>query len=263
MYSKRSVNVSTERSPKENDLTFGVELECLFSSRATLANVLRDRNININYEGYNHNSSKTAYKIVSDGSVRETGLESSEIVSPILKGAKGLQSLQNVCNELTALNVKVNKTCGLHVHIGAEKFTSKQWQNLYINYFRLENLIDSFMPGSRRGNFYCKGLQNLSNYENNIMRCSNVDDIKSYFNSDRYFKINPCSYSRHKTVEFRQHGGTVEFEKVEMWVSFLRKLVVFSQNNLVENCSSINDLTFLNASEKRFFNSRVSKFQTV
>ena len=242
-----------------DDLTFGVELETLCLSRSVLESRMIDAGVICQIENYNHNNSKTSFKIVADCSVKADGKVSAEIVSPILKGKKGLVDLKKVCEVLNT-NTTVNKTCGLHVHVGAENFTVQQFRNLYINMYRLENLIDSFMPISRRENTYCKSYSSISNYESRINLCNNTAQIADVFCNHRYFKINPVSYTRHKTVEFRQHGGTTEFEKVEMWVNFLRKLVVYSRTNRVENVRSVNDLTFLNETEKTFFNNRVLKF---
>ena len=46
--------------------------------------------------------------------------------------------------------------------------------------------------------------------------------------SGRYYKMNLQSYSRHQTIEFRQHSGTVEFTKISNWILFLHNLVEYS-----------------------------------
>lgn len=252
----------------ENGLTFGVEIETLCRDRFMLETALNNAGVKTYYQSYNHKDSKEFFKIVTDSSVNRIDDEfkqDAEIVSPILKGQKGMQALKQVCDVL-ATETRVNRSCGLHVHIGAEKFNMKQWHNLYINIYRLESLIDSFMPESRRDNDYCEklhGREIFENYEEKIKRCENVYQIEDMFFSSRYFKINPCSYSRHKTVEFRQHGGTTDFNKISMWVSFLRKLVVFSRGNVVENVNEINDIPFLSDAEKRFFKSRQNHFAEI
>jgi hypothetical protein len=74
---------------------------------------------------------------------------------------------------------------------------------------------------------------------------------------NRYFKVNAVSYSRHKTIEFRQHQGSTDFAKISNWVRFCAKLVEFSKRNKLQApIASINDIPFLTATEKRFFNQR-------
>tara|TARA_R110002124_G_scaffold272617_1_gene441814 strand:- start:412 stop:702 length:291 start_codon:yes stop_codon:yes gene_type:complete len=47
--------------------------------------------------------------------------------------------------------------------------------------------------------------------------------------NSRYYKLNLQSYNRHESLEFRQHGGTVELEKIKNWILFLHNLVEYSK----------------------------------
>lgn len=58
---------------------------------------------------------------------------------------------------LELCDVKVNGSCGLHVHIDAAGFSMETWRNLALSYKHLEPVIDRFMPASRRDNYYCRG----------------------------------------------------------------------------------------------------------
>ena len=247
--------VKKQHTPK--DVTFGVEIECYDIVKLSLTEAVGAKGVSIQCEGYNHRDNDRYYKIVNDGSIN--GYNSAEIVSPILKGKEGMKSLKTVCDTLCELGAKVNRSCGLHVHLDAKGMDIKHWRNLYINYARLENIIDSFMPRSRRGNNngFCRSIALYPRLETIIMQCNSVEDIVNYFRS-RYFKINVEAFRRHGTVEFRHHGGTVEFEKVSMWVNFLQKLLAYSKNNTVENCATIEDVPFLTEKEKRYFRQRIT-----
>jgi hypothetical protein len=37
---------------------------------------------------------------------------------------------------------------------------------------------------------------------------------------ERYFKLNVAAYLRHGTIEFRQHSGTVDYQKMVNWIIF-------------------------------------------
>lgn len=245
------------RTPK--DVTFGVEIECINVDRYALMNIVRSNGVQIQTEGYNHRDNDHYYKIVHDGSL--IGDNSCEIVSPILKGKEGKNSLKAVCNALVEIGAKINKSCGLHVHLDAKNMTIEHWRNLIINYARLESIIDGFMAKSRRGNnnCYCRSVALMPRLEATILHCNSVEDIVRYF-STRYMKINVEAYSRHKTVEFRQHQGSIEFSKIEKWLSFLQKLLAYSKNETVQNCACIDDVPFLNATEKAYFKARTAKF---
>ena len=232
--------------------TFGVEIEC-FAASSSIRQAASDNNVSYAYEGYNHRSNNHYYKFVSDASV--TGMDNPiECVSPVLKGGKdGLKSLEQCCKALNEANAKVNKTCGLHVHIGAEKLSGEQYVNVFVNYQMLEQLIDSFMPQSRRGNNngYCCSI-----VSHNFNECHNHADVRRELRS-RYHKVNAESFERHKTIEFRQHSGTTDFQKISMWVKFCAKLVDYSKKHrLTERVNMIDEIPFINAEEKRFFNQR-------
>ena len=47
---------------------------------------------------------------------------------------------------------------------------------------------------------------------------------------DRYYKVNLQSLSRYGTIEFRQHNGTIDAEKILNWVSFCTQFVLASAN---------------------------------
>lgn len=243
------------KAERKTTLTFGVEIECLVSRYAI--QFASDNRFKYCYENYNHNDGHDYYKFVSDGSI--WGDNGIECVSPVLKGKNGLKSLELACKILNEAGARVNKSTGLHVHIGAASFTEKQYVNIFVNYKKLEKVIDSFMANSRRqnNNFYCQSLQNKP-LENATSRA----DICEMMSNERYYKVNCMSYNRHKTVEFRQHQGSTDFKKISAWVNFLTKLCEWSKTNRLQNdIESIDEIPFLTASEKRFFNERKEALQ--
>lgn len=245
-----NIEVSKKTKFNANILTFGVEIECYNVLRSCLINEVSQRNVSIQSEGYNHTDNNHYYKIVSDGSIQ--GNDGQEVVSPILKGKDGLNSLKNVCDSLDAVGAKVNRSTGLHVHFDASKISDAHFVNIFKNYQKLESVIDSFMPNSRRANNngYCASLIGL-----NYNRCETKSDVIS-LNRTRYRKVNAESYLRHKTIEFRQHSGTTEYEKMANWINFLRKLIQYSFDSEIESCSSIEEIPFLTDTEKQYFINR-------
>lgn len=237
--------------------TFGVEIECVHANRDELVNAGRENGVDIHSEGYNHIDNKKYFKIVHDGSVGGD-VDPNEVVSPVLNGnVRGLATLKKAINSLDAVGAKVNRTCGLHVHIGVEKLTGEQYVNIFKNYQKLERLIDSFMAESRRGD--CRWARSLQGYD--FYNCHGVSDVVAILDRDRYRKVNPMSFERHHTVEFRQHQGSTNFEKISMWVKFCAKLVGWSRYNVfTSELNNIEDIPFLNKEEKDFFQSRKEHF---
>lgn len=233
---------------------FGVEIEAYNCDRNRLAQELREAGIDVAIEGYNHNTSNH-WKLVTDGSL--TGNNTFELVSPVLEGEAGLQQLQKVCWVLDYCDVKVNDSCGLHIHMDAADFTIETWRNLAITYRRLESIIDAFMPHSRRQNSYCKSLISIS--EQRILEAQNVEQLRSVFNNDRYRKLNLEAYARHRTVEFRQHSGTINFTKMENWIRFVANMITFAQQGTVNTGCQLSNIPFVTAAQKIFFKLRTKK----
>lgn len=238
--------------------TFGVEMEC-FVNRGAIASAAERTGMAYEYEGYNHRDGHSYFKFTTDGSVSGMA-DPIECVSPVLAGNDGKRMLKNACKTLNASNAKVNNTCGLHVHIGASKLTEKQYCNVFVNYMYLEALIDTFMAPSRRADnaYYAQTLQDHRYCLENAMTIQNV---QNGMNNCRYHKLNPMSYNRHKTIEFRQHAGTTNYDKIINWVNFCGKLVIWSKKNrLTAPITNIDNIPFLSEDEKTFFRARQRHF---
>ena len=239
---------------------FGVEFEAYNVDRNVLCDALNEAGIFTIIESYNH-ITRRHWKIVTDSSIR--GNKGFELVSPILQGEAGITEMKKVCEILKQCGAKVNLSCGTHVHIDAHSINLGSWKRIYINYARLEKVIDDFMPKSRKGNnnFYTKGFSTITNFEEKISNAISLVEIDNFFGS-RYFKINPKSYARHNTIEFRQHSGTVEFEKISNWVRFLGNLITFSEDNLVTD-KSLEGLAEFNSREiMNYLRRRTNKLKT-
>lgn len=232
---------------------FGIEIEAYNCQRERLARELREAGINVAVEGYNH-TTRDHWKLVTDSSLR--GNDTFELVSPVLQGESGLQELQKVCWVLEYCDVKVNDSCGLHIHMDAANFTLDTWKNLAITYKNLESVIDAFMPGSRRDNYYCKSLSRIS--ATSIQQAQSISDLQTAFGNNRYHKLNLEAYSRHRTVEFRQHSGTTNFTKMENWIRFVANMITFAHYGTARR-AQLGDIPFLNEDQKIYFKLRTKK----
>ncbi len=228
---------------------FGVELELYGLSVNQATEVLCEAGIDARAEQYNHET-RTWWKVLTDVSIQDSrghthhqGALTCEVVSPILAGEAGLESLAKVCKILTAAGGKVNKSCGLHVHIDARRLDVKSIASLVVRYAQHESVIDSFMPISRRANNNTQYLGSICDVVNRhhdiIGGLSSVQLISSrLFRGCRFYKLNLESYARHGTVEFRHHSGSLNAEKVCNWVRFCQNFVEVSKN--VANATIVN-----------------------
>lgn len=236
-------------------LTFGVEIECLVARDRVVRSSV-GTGFNFAYEGYNHTDREGYFKFVPDGSL--VGEDNIECVSPILSDTEdGFNTLKTCLTVLNRAGASVNRSCGLHVHVGLNGYKDTEIVNIYKNYQKLERLIDSFMAPSRRGD--CRWAKSILNI--NYDGIPTIGALQSRMYNDRYYKVNPMAYSRHHTVEFRQHQGSVDYEKISTWVKFCCKLVEWSKGHVLEaEVRDINEVPFINAEEKAFFASRINHF---
>lgn len=246
--------------------TFGVEIECYNAPRQTLLAAANRQGLAMRSESYNHDDNRHYYKLVHDGSIR--GTDPVECVSPILQGDNsGFDSLKACCDALNEIGAMVNKSTGLHIHVGGN-ITEQQYCNTFVNYYYLESVVDTFMAPSRHDAHYASSLHNSQHRRNvnaeRLLNATTFVDVWYAMNGNRYFKINCDSWQRHNTIEFRQHGGTTNYDKIKMWASFCLKLVAWSADNRLSNdVTTIDDIPFLDETEKTYFKQRSSDLQRV
>jgi hypothetical protein len=217
--------------------TFGVEIEGFNLTLSQVAAAINAAGVICHVERYGHTTPRD-WKVVTDASIN--GHNGFEVVSPILSGDEGKTEVRKVMDALTAAGAKVNKSCGLHVHIGAVDFTMTEFANIAKNYLVFEDFFDAIMPASRRAdaNIYIKSLRaKFGDYSHAAARrgmaavsaCRTINEIIRCLNgadsSSRYYKLNLTAFWRHRTIEFRQHSGTTDAEKAINWIELLMAFV--------------------------------------
>lgn len=209
---------------KTANRTYGVEIEVLErlengrqTSTDEIAAALRAAGLNSFSEYYNHNL-RDYWKVTTDSTA------GYEVVSPILDGEAGLEQIVKVCEVLNTLGCKVDKSCGLHVHVDAHGLSNEQIGTIFLSYARWEAIFDSLVAPSRRDdeNSYCGSLDKALGYVNRfrVDPRNAAEDIWGDHQM-RYKKVNLKALLRHGTIEFRQHQGTTNAEKIVNWVVLL------------------------------------------
>jgi hypothetical protein len=225
-----------------DDFTFGVEIECYLpvgKTHADLAAAISAAEIPCASEIYNH-APREAWKVVTDGSLGDYS-RGAEVVSPVLKGPEGLDAVRRAAIAIQAFGATVDRRCGLHVHVGVPEgrrpgsFSTEPQSPVAIEfmkrvgaiYAKHEPAIDGCLAPSRRVNNYCKAV----GWAARAASAETLQDLQRVTNNDRYCKVNLMSYWRHGTVEFRQHSGTVESNKIINWIRFCLALASKATDN--------------------------------
>ena len=231
-------NTFTAAAPRLTGLTsrtFGIELEIGFKSASgtpvpfstVKAKVMADlaaAGVDVRDESatYNH-VTRTWWKFVTDCSI---GYENIELVSPILSGAPALAEIEKISAVLVANNVFVNKSMGFHVHQEARDLDLAACKRLARLVTRFKSVFDGLLPLSRRENPMCRHFDSmdLSRIDAATFKRAKESDLATS-DSHRYRALNFASISRHGTVEFRQHSGTFDADKIIAWVLLTQGLV--------------------------------------
>jgi hypothetical protein len=219
----------------------GVEIEVVVSkgiSERELTNSLvremRAAKIDVNAVGYTHDTT-TYWKITSDASINPVGVE---VVSPILKGKRGLAELKKCIGAIRRAGGSVNKSVGIHVHFGANGLELDHFKNILYNYAGFEPIINKTLYESRRNSRWAQLVSSIPDLTNKIDRSNSFDELATnvfggdpynYRGGARYYSVNFMAYRRHGTLEFRQLQGSVEEDTIIYWVYWLHFLIEASK----------------------------------
>lgn len=218
------------------ELQFGVEIEFFGVNYNDAITALVDAGIKMeSFHGYTHDDSKDTWKITTDSSVTSSGTGVAyglELVSPILKGDAGLDELRIAVDTLSRIGAKIDKTCGLHVHHNAADLPMTALAKVVLMYYKYQKAFNSILPMSRRTakrNWYCRPIPSVE-VANLIEKQTNENIVKPgemfrIMHLNRYTVVNVKAYYRHKTIEFRQHNGSLNSDKIEAWVLLTYQLV--------------------------------------
>jgi len=142
----------------------------------------------------------------TDGSVRDfgAGYFGHELVV-CMPVSKRYEVIRDVLKVINAAGARVNKTCGLHVHLDMRGYDHRK---AFSNLVSAQKILYQMVPASRRDNTYCKPTLHKS-----------YDMYRN--SSNRYLGINPQSYRKHGTIEVRLHSGTTDYTKITNFVDIL------------------------------------------
>lgn len=165
-----------------------------------------------------------------------------EIKSPAMRFCpKALRQIKKVVRLLRRnFDMSMNESCGFHVHIGNRKkgFPLQALKHLCMLTAMFEHQLNSLHPAHRIGNLHAKSPSAAFKGQNpwdtliKIQGCETKDAlVLLYANNDgrldRCFAYNLCPMVTHpnKTIEFRQHEGTLDVSKIMIWIGLAGRMV--------------------------------------
>ena len=165
---------------------------------------------------------------MEDGSI-----EGLEYVTGVLKGDIGVNNLKAICNQLREGEVRVDRKCGVHIHIG-NTILNRRFSIMVLKLAKqIESDVYAIMPESRKTNTYCKLLpdninaMNFHNYRKTLGEFTQGAPISK----DYWVNLTNCATrTGPDTIEFRPHGATIDFDKIYNWLLICMSIVKFAEN---------------------------------
>lgn len=186
----QSKRLRLPKRPKDGMDYIGIEIECIMQAGADFTPLYPfSKWIEISGDGsieHKHNEEGTEFKVcVRRDEVREV--------------------LPKIMETLKTMGARVNKSCGLHVHL--DQRNNEEPDKAFQRLVRSLGLLYTVVPESRRRNKYCKRNRHA--------------DFAAATRGERYKAINASAFSRHRTIEVRLFGGTLESTKIINWIEVL------------------------------------------
>lgn len=232
------------------NLTFGIEIELTGISRLTAAKALAEHfDTSAQYIGgtYDNWTAKDTqgrdWAIVSDSSISpETKCQGRtliagpkhqvELVSPICT-YQDIETVQGVTRALRRAGAFVNKSCGIHIHVGKERFTARTLRNLVNIVASKEDLIyQALQVDPDRECCFCKKVRQSFLAELNRQKPTELEALadlwyqgyygsrSQHYHSSRYHGLNLHSVFNGPTVEYRFFNGTTHAGVVKAYIQF-------------------------------------------
>lgn len=215
-----SVARETRARVRRDGRRFGVEIE--FNTRmdsSLVAELLRDAGLAVRDDGYTHDVHEDEWKIVSDGSV-EYGWE---LVSPPLLW-KQRDQIRTACETLSRADCYTSNQCGLHVHHEVADLSVTTLKRLAHYYHAAQSFTDCLVEQSRRTDYGCQWAAPFTDRDfRTIDAAVRLGDLAN--GCTRYKALNLQPLVNYGTVEFRQHEGTLDHERIIAWIAYGQAMV--------------------------------------
>lgn len=154
-----------------------------------------------------------------------------EVVSPILQ-YEDIEDLQEIVRQLRHNGAFANSSCGIHVHVGAERFTPQTLRNIVNIIASKEDILYRALQIDPARMSYCKKtnerlLETINRRKPKTM--SQLADIwyadyptdrNNHYNRSRYHGLNLHATFTKGTVEFRLFNGTTYAGEIKAYIQF-------------------------------------------
>lgn len=191
--------------------------------------------------------------------LRDGSISGIEYTTPPLRNYNDFYTLYEALNRLKETGHKIDQYCSLHVHVGGVK--EEEIAQLYALLIKLEKSVYSMFPKT----YIRTSIFKRRDYNNPLQRLSVINNESIFdFLSERtcpygfydfhprdrgnsskwnvkmryvWCNLIPFFFSRNRTVEFRIHTPTLNFDKIILWMLFINSILTYIRKNKTEPTS--------------------------
>jgi hypothetical protein len=228
-------------------LTFGIEIETTGRTRARVARAIASvvgGCVERAHDYYDTHEVRAVdgrvWKTMSDSSIsgNSYGLD-AEVVSPVLRYSD-LETLQQVVRAIRKCGARVDTSCGIHIHIGADAFTTKALNNLMKIVYKQENILYRALDIENRQGWAAK-IGTRTDAAASLMdkingrKVRTLEELRaawygfanyrpSHYDESRYHGVNLHNVFFRGTVEFRWFAATLHAGKIKAYIQLVLAL---------------------------------------
>lgn len=161
-----------------------------------------------------------------DGSISSNA--GIEVKTPPAQGDDAVAWIAAVCRVALGYGMRVDKSCGLHVHVDFRDGGTAALTRLFLLARVFEPILYAMHPESRR---LCGTANPLQAPPALIESVRSEEQLwalwggQSNGRGGRYRGCNFLAQAKHGTIEFRYHAGTLNVEKATKWAALCAALV--------------------------------------
>lgn len=240
------LNMGKDKKPKTNDKYVGVEIELASKlNRQQICDILYGAGFG-KYLCVKDDGSIGSARAEGGGRTKllETHPYGHELVV-LVKEVEYVDVLTRLCKLLNEeCSVKVDKTCGLHVHLDMR---GRPVETAFHNLVSMQHYLYGMLPAARRNSTYSYPIKGTQ---------WRIPD-------DRYHGINAQAFTKHKTLEARMHCGTTQGDKIVNWVQLLIAIADAPKITAVpKSMQGLQAVTGISDDLVKYVSSRVAKFKS-
>ena len=234
------------------DLPFGVEIEFTGMSRKEAAHIcaayFHTTEIKMNEQKYVvRDPCGREWKFVFDSSIRAVPPKDThkvELVTPVCH-YEDIETIQEIVRCLRKQGgMKVNSSCGIHIHVDGSLFDTRTLRNLVNLMANKEDVIyKALNVNSAREAHYCRKTDSSFLNELNRKKPKDMEEFRriwyrdqyqgrhhGHYDDSRYQSLNLHSYFEKGTVEYRVFDATTHAGRIKTAIQFVLAITAQALN---------------------------------